>query len=101
MDDLSPAQEVMPETFQRHMATEATGDIETAMATMAGEPYGNHVPVMTGGVGREGVRRFYSEHLVGKFFPPDAGMVNVSRTVGLDRIVEEGVGRFTHTAPVD
>lgn len=101
MDILSPAQEVMLETFERHMAAEAAGDLDTALATMADDPYVNHVPVMTGGVGRENVRRFYRDHLVGRFFPPDAEIINVSRTVGADRIVEEGVARFTHTAPVD
>lgn len=101
MDRLSPTQEGMLETFERHMAAEATGDLDTALATMADDPYVNHVPVMTGGVGRENVRRFYRDHLVGRFFPPDAEIINVSRTVGADRIVEEGVARFTHTVSVD
>jgi carboxymethylenebutenolidase len=39
--------------------------------------------------------------LVGKFLPPDAELVNVSRTVGGDRLVEEMVLKFTHTEPVD
>ena len=91
----------MLETFQQHMAAELAGDIETVMATMADDPYVNHVPVLTGGVGRDGVRQFYSNHLVGKFFPPDAELVTVSRTVGEDRLVEEIVIRFTHTTPVD
>jgi carboxymethylenebutenolidase len=56
---------------------------------------------MTGGVGRAGVRHFYANHLVGKFFPPDVEMTVVSRTVGEDQIVEELVIRFTHTEPID
>jgi carboxymethylenebutenolidase len=47
------------------------------------------------------VRHFYRNHLVGKFFPPDVEVINVSRTVGDDQLVEELVLRFTHTAPVD
>jgi carboxymethylenebutenolidase len=100
-ENISPAQETMLETFQQHMAAELTGDIEVTMATMTDNPYVNNVPVMTGGVGREGVRRFYSDHLVGKFFPPDAELINASRTVGEDQLVEEIVVNFTHTEAVD
>jgi hypothetical protein len=39
----------------------------------ADNPHVNHVPVMTGGVDLEGVRQFYHNHLVGKFFSPDTG----------------------------
>ena len=52
-------------------------------------------------MGRAGVRIFYRDHLVGKFFPPDMKMTNVSRTVGYDRVVEELVISFTHTTPID
>jgi carboxymethylenebutenolidase len=83
------------------MAAELTGDVETALATMTDHPYVNHVPVMTGGVDREGVRHFYRNHLVGKFFPPDAEIINVSHTVGQDQLVQEVVAKFTHTMPMD
>jgi len=56
---------------------------------------------MAGGVGRGGVHAFYRDHLVGKFFPPDVKMVNVSRTVGEDQIVDEVVISFTHTTAID
>lgn len=56
---------------------------------------------MMGGVGRQGVRDFYRNHLVGKFFPPDVKMVNVSRTIGTDQIVDELVISFTHTRAID
>jgi len=64
-------------------------------------PHLNHVPTMAGGVGREAVRTFYRDHLVGKFFPPDVKMTNISRTVGLDQVVDEIAISFTHTAPID
>ncbi len=96
-----PPQQAMLEIFQQHMNAEMTGDIEATMATMTDAPYVNHVPVMMGGVGREGVRQFYTNHLVGKFFPPDAELINVSRTIGEDQLVEEIVLKFTHTVPVD
>lgn len=98
---LSGAQKAMVELFERHVQAEMAGDLETTMATMTDNPHLNHVPVMTGGVGSTGVREFYRDHLVGKFFPPDVTMVNVSRTVGSDQIVEELVIGFTHTTAID
>jgi carboxymethylenebutenolidase len=101
MHNLSPVQQGMLETFQQHMTAEMTGDLDATMATMTDNPHVNHVPVMTGGVGHTGVRHFYSNHLVGKFFPPDAELLPVSRTIGADQLVEEVVLTFTHTRPVD
>ncbi len=100
-EDLSAAQRAMVELFQEHVSAELAGDLDTTMATMTEDPHLNHVPVMTGGVGRDGVRAFYRDHLVGKFFPPDVEMVNVSRTIGHDQLVEELVIGFTHTMAMD
>jgi carboxymethylenebutenolidase len=91
----------MVELFQRHVKAELDGDLDTTMATMSDNPHLNHVPVMAGGVGRKGVHDFYRNHLVGKFFPPDVKMVNVSRTIGSDQIVDELVISFTHTTAID
>ena len=71
------------------------------MATMTADPHLHNVPSMVGGVGRDGVRNFYKNHLVGKFFPPDVTMTNVSSTVGDTQIVDELVISFTHTMPID
>jgi carboxymethylenebutenolidase len=98
---LSAQQEAMVALFQKHVAAELAGDLETTMATMTDDPHLNHVASMAGGVGRESVHAFYRDHLVGKFFPPDVKMTDVSRTVGQDQVVEELVLSFTHTTPVD
>jgi carboxymethylenebutenolidase len=98
---LSATQQAMVELFQRHVKAELDGDLDTTMATMSDNPHLNHVPVMAGGVGRKGVQDFYRNHLVGKFFPPDVKMVNVSRTIGSDQIVDELVISFTHTTAID
>jgi carboxymethylenebutenolidase len=71
------------------------------MATMSDEPQLDHVPTMAGSVGRDGVRDFYSDHLVGKFFPPDVKMQSVSRTVSESSVVEELFISFTHTTVID
>ncbi len=74
--------QAMIDLFQKHVNAELAGDLDTTMATMSDDPHLNHVPTMAGGVGRDGVRAFYRDHLVGKFFPPDVKMASVSRTVG-------------------
>lgn len=77
-----------------------TRDVDATMATMVAEPYVNHIPTMTGGVGHDALKRFYAKHFIGAN-PPDFAMVPVSRTVGVDRIVDEFVLRFTHTTTID
>ncbi|OQK15904.1 carboxymethylenebutenolidase [Methyloprofundus sedimenti] len=101
MHKLTPSQEAMLELFQQHVNAELEGDIETTMATMTDHPHLINVPLITGGVGRESVRDFYTNHLVGKFFPPDVEMIAVSRTIGEDQIVDELVIRFTHTTVIE
>jgi carboxymethylenebutenolidase len=82
--------------FDDHVAAEfVTLDLEATMATMTGNPYVNHVPVMTGGVGAEAVREFYGDHFIGKW-PQDVEITPVSRTVGEHQVVDELVLSFTH-----
>ena len=98
---LSERQQQMVALFEKHVGAELKGDLDTTMATMSDDPHLNHVPTMAGGVGQSGVHAFYRDHLVGKFFPPDVKMVNVSRTVGQDQVVDELVISFTHTTIID
>jgi len=82
--------------FDDHVAAEFVDmDLEATMATMTDDPYVNHVPVMTGGVGSEDVRQFYGNHFIGKW-PKDVDITPVSRTVGEDQVVDELVLSFTH-----
>ncbi len=98
---LSAKQQAMVALFERHVGAELKGDLDTTMATMSATPHLNHVPTMAGGVGQAGVRAFYRDHLVGKFFPPDVKMTSVSRTVGETSVVEELVISFTHATVID
>lgn len=98
---MATTQQAMVDLFQKHVGAELAGDLETTMATMTDDPHLHNVPTPVGGVGREGVRTFYRDHLVGKFFPPDVKMTSVSRTVGTDQIVDELVISFTHTTVID
>jgi len=101
MAELTEKQKQMVALFQQHVGAELAGDLDTTMNTMTDDPHLNHVPTMAGGVGREGVRAFYRDHLVGKFFPPDMKMTNISSTVGENQVVEELYISFTHTTPID
>jgi carboxymethylenebutenolidase len=87
--------------FDDHVAAEFVDmDLDATMATMTDDPYVNHVPVMTGGVGFEGVRQFYGDHFIGKW-PKDIEITPVSRTVGEDQVVDELVLSFTHDIEMD
>jgi carboxymethylenebutenolidase len=77
-----------------------TRDADATMATMVDEPYVNHIPTMTGGVGHDQLKRFYKYHFIGAN-PPDTKLVPVSRTVGTDSLVDEMLFSFTHTSEID
>ena len=98
---LTERQQQMIALFDKHVGAELAGDLDTTMDTMSDNPHLHNVPTMVGGIGRDGVRAFYRDHLVGKFFPPDVKMQSVSRTVGEDRIVDEVFISFTHTTVID
>jgi len=82
--------------FDHHVRAEFVDrDLDATMATMTDDPYVNHVPVMTGGVGREAVARFYDTHFIGRW-PADIEVIPVSRTADENQVVDELVLRFTH-----
>ncbi|HZO82590.1 MAG TPA: dienelactone hydrolase family protein [Candidatus Binataceae bacterium] len=75
-------------------------DADATMATMVERPYVNHVPTMTGGIGRQELHRFYKHHFISRL-PKDTRIVPISRTVGPDRLVDEILLCFTHDTEVD
>ena len=94
---MTAAQRGLVETWEAHMAAEfETRSIDATMATMTPEPVVNHVPVLTGGVGADAVRRFYTRYFIGNH-PPDTHIVHVSRTIGDSRIVDEMIHSFSHS----
>lgn len=78
----------------------AERSVSKTMATMVGEPYVNHVPTLTGGVGRAALTAFYRDHFIHSN-AADAGLELVSRTVGVDRVVDEFLFGCTHEREVD
>jgi carboxymethylenebutenolidase len=82
--------------FDAHTDAEfKTRDIEATMATMGEAPHVTHVPTMTGGAGREAVRRFYETWFIGHW-PEDTVVTPISRTIGESQVVDEVMISFTH-----
>lgn len=97
--DDSPA--ALSALWDEHLKHEfGTRDTEAALETMVADAYVNHVPVLTGGAGRDELRTFYSQHFIPKM-PPDTRMTMISRTIGTERLVDEMVAEFTHTLEMD
>jgi carboxymethylenebutenolidase len=78
----------------------STRSTENTLATMVEDAYVNHIPILTGGVGKDQLREFYSKHFIPQM-PPDTSLTPISRTIGDDQIVDEMIFRFTHTIKMD
>lgn len=77
-----------------------TRDVKATMATMVAEPYVNHIPTLTGGVGYAQLSRFYRHHFVHNN-PQDMTLTPISRTVGVTQVVDEFIMSFTHDEEID
>jgi carboxymethylenebutenolidase len=82
--------------FDAHVRAEfVERSVDATMATMTDAPYVIHVPVMTGGNGRDEVRAFYTNWFVGRW-PADVEVTQISRTIGQGRVIDELIASFTH-----
>jgi len=99
--NLTPAQEALAQLWEEHVRHEfVTHNTEDTLATMVEDAYVNHIPVLTGGVGKDELREFYSKRFIPQM-PPDTEMAVISRTIGNDQLVDEMVFKFTHTIRMD
>ena len=98
---LTPAQQTLNDIWEEHLRDEfATQDTNATLETMVPDAYVNHIPVLTGGVGKQQLREFYSKRFIPQM-PPDTEMVPLSRTIGHDQLVDEMIFKFTHTMRMD
>ena len=98
---LTAAQQALNDLWEEHVSNEfATKDAAGALDTMVPDAYVNHVPVLTGGVGKDQLREFYSKHFIPNM-PADTEIVPISRTIGAERLVDEMIFRFTHDIEMD
>ncbi|OHF03078.1 carboxymethylenebutenolidase [Colletotrichum orchidophilum] len=78
----------------------ADRSVEHTMSTMVQEPYVNHIPTLTGGVGRVKLTDFYRHNFIFNN-SADTELELISRTIGIDRVVDEFIFKFTHDQELD
>jgi carboxymethylenebutenolidase len=101
LEKLSSEQRAMLALWEEHLKAEFQDkDARASCDTMVANPLVNHVPVLTGGVGRRQLEHFYGKYFIPSM-PNDVEMVPISRTVGYDRIVDEFIFCCTHTKEMD
>ena len=63
--NLTPAQETPGRLWEDHVRYEfSTRNTEDTLATMVENAYVNHIPVLTGGVGKDELWEFYSKRFI-------------------------------------
>jgi hypothetical protein len=93
--------EVDIETIREKYLASSLGskDAAATIGTMVQVPYVNHVPTGTGGVGKRALYHFYKDFF-GPGSPPSLNTRLISRTSGIDRVVDEFIVSFRHTQEV-
>jgi carboxymethylenebutenolidase len=98
---LSAEQEKILSMWQQHMHAEfVLKDADAALATMTDHPYVFLGALGDARIGRAAIRNYYANTFLPNV-PPDFEVNSVSLTIDGDRLVEEMVGRFTHTIKAD
>jgi carboxymethylenebutenolidase len=93
----TPGPPELARLWEAHLAGEfATKDVEATLATMVDDAYVNHVPVSTGGRGKDALRAFYRDDFIPSW-PDDLQMTPVNRVIGDGQIVDELHVTFTHS----
>ena len=84
-----------------HIAGEFVAkDVEATLATMVDDAFVDHIPVHTGGRGKEELRAFYRDNFIPSW-PGDLHMTPVNRVVGDSQLVDELHLTFTHSKRMD
>ena len=97
----TPDEQRLIDIWEDHLRFEfADRDAAATVATMADDNYVNHIPVMTGGRGRDEMLEFYGQHFIPKM-PADTRLTPISRTVGQGRVIDEMIFAFTHDIEMD
>ena len=100
---VKPAMEsqLLEQIWVDHLAGEfVTKDVDATLATMVDDAYVNHMPVNTGGRGKDELRVFYRDDFIPSW-PEDLQVTPVNRVIGDAQLVDELHMRFTHTKRMD
>jgi carboxymethylenebutenolidase len=91
----------LEQLWAEHLAGEfTTKDVEATLATMVDDASVTHMPVNTGGKGKEQLRVFYRDVFIPSW-PDDLQMTPVNRVVAANQLVDELHLRFTHSKQMD
>jgi carboxymethylenebutenolidase len=90
----------MAELWERHMACEfGLKDADLAVSTMVDDATVMHLPTMSGGAGKENLRRYYAEVFI-PAIPADTSNEPIARSFGDSLVVDEFIMRMTHDREV-
>ena len=87
--------------WEEHLKGEfVTKDVEATLDTMVEDAYVNHMPVGSGGRGKDQLRRFYRDDFIPSW-PDDLVTTPLNRVVGDGQLVDELNTTFTHSRPMN
>jgi carboxymethylenebutenolidase len=87
--------------WEKHLEGEfTTKDVESTLATMTDDASVDHIPVHSGGRGKEALRAFYRDIFIPSW-PDDTEQIPINRVVGDGQLVDEIRTRFTHDRPME
>ena len=95
------APQELEQRWEEHLAGEfTTKDVEATLATMTDDASVDHIPVHSGGRGKQALRVFYRDIFIPSW-PDDLEQIPTNRVVGEGQIVDEIRTRFTHDRPME
>jgi len=87
--------------WEDHLAGEfTTKDVEATLETMTDDASVDHIPIHSGGRGKDALRVFYRDIFIPSW-PDDLEQTKTNRVVGDGQIVDEIRTRFTHDRPME
>lgn len=90
----------MVELWELHTSYEfAVKDADLAVSTMVDDAKVMHIPTMSGGSGKENLRRYYADVFI-PGIPADTTSESVALSVGENLLVDEFIMRMTHDQDV-
>jgi carboxymethylenebutenolidase len=103
MSNVAGSEQALVDVWDAHTAAEfELKSADAAVRVMTEDVELVHVPVGTGGHGREALRRFYADVFIPQI-PPDMELERLSRTVSVaaNTLVDEFIVHLTHTVQMD
>jgi carboxymethylenebutenolidase len=87
----------MEQLWADHLAGEFVAkDVEATLDTMVDDAFVNHMPVGTGGRGKDQLRAFYRDDFIPSW-PDDLQITPVNRIIGDGQLADELHAVFTHS----